>query len=155
MNLEQTVPYTTREGNNYLIKFEIFPCSSLPLSIEIPVIILTLVQVDKLEQNGHGFFKYLAQYVCEYLNEFDVILYYYCDHADIEMRKTRCFSPQQYRNEIFWKVYESIPNNPLYRLQIYIADNKYGDHYISLISQMKNQETLDKLKEEIVIMNAK
>lgn len=145
MQLEQIVPHTTIEGNEYLIKFEIVSPDVLPSIIGIPIINLTLVQVMRVRQNNPKFLNFLAQYISDYLNQFDVILYYYCDHADIEMRKSRSMSAQQYRHLLFNIIYETIPNNSLISLPIIIDDAINGNHYISIISAQKNSAELEKL----------
>lgn len=157
MQLEQVVPHTTIEGNEYLIKFEIVDPDVLPnvIGIPIPIINLTLVQVRRVRHNNPKFLNFLAQYISDYLNQFDVILYYYCDHADIEMRKSRSMSPQQYRYQFFNIIYETIPNNSLISLPIIIDDEINGNHYISIISSQKNSAELDKLYGSIESMKYK
>ena len=53
MFIEQVIPYTTKEGNEYLIKFSEFKPESLPICIGIKVIDITLYQVKKVKQNSH------------------------------------------------------------------------------------------------------
>ena len=142
MFIEQVIPYTTKEGNEYLIKFSEFKPESLPIRIGIKVIDITLYQVKKVKQNSPGLISYLANYFFEYLQKFDVIIYYYCDHVNVEMRKTRSVSPQRYRNDFFNAIYQKIPSDALLRKQIIIDDEENGDHYISIITSKKNDTTV-------------
>jgi len=137
MFLEQVIPSITKEGNEYLIKFSEFKPESLPIRIEIKVIDITLYQVKKVKQNSPELISYLADYFFEYLQKFDVIIYYYCDHVDVEMRKTRSVSPQRYRNDFFNAAYRKISNEALIRKQIIIDDEENGDHYITIITSKK------------------
>src|SRR5665647_1487520 len=110
MQLEQTLSHETKEGNKYLVEFSAFHKNVIPSSIHLPIINLSLVQVEMVKQNSPSFLKYLAQYVCDYINTFDVILYYYCDTSDITMRKSRNSTPQKYRHELFSTLYDTIHN---------------------------------------------
>jgi hypothetical protein len=155
MKLEHTLPYETSEGNKYLIRFSAFNPLVVPIEIKVPVINLELVQVEFVKQNGHAFLKYLAQYICDYINSFDVILYYYCDKSDISMRKNRCSTPQQYRHDLFSKLYATINNETLIRDIIIINDPENGDHYISLITSEKNAKELEILRREFDVFSDK
>lgn len=146
-HLERTIPHNTIEGNEYLIKFEIFPSEQLPIMVNLPVISLTLVQVTSKGKNSRRFFNFLAQYIADYVIEFNVILYYYCDQAEIDMRGSRDYTPQKYRHEVFEFAYNTIPSGTLARLPIIIKDEAFGDHYMTLVSSKENEEILNKLAE--------
>ena len=148
MQLEHTLSHETTEGNKYLVEFSAFHKNIIPSSIHVPIINLSLVQVEMVKQNSPTFLKYLAQYVNDYINTFDVILYYYCDTSDIKMRKSRNCTPQKYRHKLFSKLYETIHNESIIREIIIIKDDSVGDHYISLITSVKNRSELDALTAE-------
>jgi len=148
MQLEQIVAHTTSEGNEYLVQFSSFNPDFLPKSVNLPVINLELVQVKLKKQNSPTFLKFLAQYICDYVNTFDVILYYYCDTSEIYMRKTRAQSPQEYRHELFNRLYNTIQNESIIREVIIIEDINVGKHYISLITSEKFRTELDIVSKE-------
>ena len=148
MQLQHTLSHETKEGNKYLVEFSAFPENVIPASIKVPIINLSLVQVEMVKQNSPSFLKYLAQYVCDYINTFDVILYYYCDTSDIAMRKSRHSTPQKYRHELFGTLYDTIHNESIIRETIIIKDDSIGDHYISLITTEKNRRELEALTTE-------
>ena len=148
MQLEHTLSHETKEGNKYLVEFSAFHKNVIPSSIHLPIINLSLVQVEMVKQNSPSFLKYLAQYVCDYINTFDVILYYYCDTSDITMRKSRNSTPQKYRHELFGTLYDTIHNESIIRETIIIKDDSIGDHYISLITSEKNRSELETLTAE-------
>lgn len=145
MQLEHTLPYETPEGNKYLIEFSSFAADSLPINIKVPVVNLNLVQVGFVKQNSSTFFKYVAQYVCDYINFFDVILYYYCDQSEVYIRKARNLKPQQYRSKLFNHLYNSIENYTLIKHDVFISDPINGDHYFTMITSVKNSDALDEL----------
>jgi hypothetical protein len=155
MQLEHTLPHETKEGNKYLIEFSLFKEAAIPVNVGLPIVNLNLIQVEFVKQNGHAFLKYLAQYICDYVNTFDVILYYYCDRSDINMRKNRGVSPQQYRHDLFSMLYATINNETLIREIVVINDPENGDHYISLISSEKNAKELELLRREFDIFSDK
>ena len=148
MQLEHTLSHETKEGNKYLVEFSAFDKTAIPVSVNLPIINLSLVQVEAVKQNSPSFLKYLAQYVCDYVNTFDVILYYYCDTTDITMRKSRESTPQKYRHELFSTLYDTIHNETIIREIIIIKDDTIGDHYISLITTEKNRKELEALSAE-------
>lgn len=148
MQLEHTLSHETKEGNKYLVEFSAFNQNAIPVNVKLPIINLSLVQVEAVKQNSPTFLKYLAQYVCDYINSFDVILYFYCDTSEITMRKSRNSTPQKYRHELFSTLYDTIPNESVIREIIVIKDDSVGDHYISLITSEKNRKELEVLTAE-------
>lgn len=148
MQLEHTLSHETTEGNKYLVEFSAFNQNAIPINVKLPIINLSLVQVEAVKQNSPTFLKYLAQYVCDYINRFDVILYFYCDTSEITMRKSRNSTPQKYRHELFSTLYDTIPNESVIREIIVIKDDSVGDHYISLITSEKNKKELEVLTAE-------
>lgn len=143
MTFEQSIAYTTKEGNEYIIRFSEFVREYIPENISVPVVSLDLVLVKYEKQNGRAFMNYLAQYVCDYIINNNVIIYYYCDKSDINMRTSRNKSPQEFRHELFNKLYETIQNDSTIRETLIIPDKMYGDHYISLITTMQNKADLE------------
>jgi hypothetical protein len=148
MQLEHTLSHETKEGNKYLVEFSAFDKTAIPVNVNLPIINLSLVQVEAVKQNSPSFLKYLAQYVCDFINTFDVILYYYCDTTDITMRKSRNSTPQKYRHELFSTLYDTIHSESIIREIIVIKDDSVGDHYISLITTEKNRKELETLTTE-------
>lgn len=155
MQLEQTIPYETKEGNKYLIQFSAFPLNSIPITVDLPVINLSLVQVEFVRINGRSFLRYLAQYVCDYINSHDVILYYYCDNAEIYRRKSRNCTPQEYRHKLFERLYNTIQNEVIIRENIFIKDEVNGNHYITLITNENNRIQLENLSAEFEFFKEK
>lgn len=64
------------------------------------------------------------------------------------MRKSRNITPQKYRHELFSLMYDNIHNESIIREIIVIKDDSIGDHYISLITSLKNRSELNTLTAE-------
>ena len=144
MLIEQIIPYETKEGNKYLIEFKAWENDAIPEGVNIPIIDLQLVEVELKVQNGTEFLRtFLPQYICDYVDRFDVILYYYCDSSDIQMRKTRKMSPQEYRNCIFKTMYNTIGNDQILRKPIIIEDDANGPHFMSLVTSIRNEKQME------------
>lgn len=146
MEIEQVISYETKEGNKFKIRFSLFNQEGIP-SLEIPVVDVVLISEDEsIWQNNPITLFEIADLIKEYLNLFNVILYYYCDHAEIKMRKSRKkVSPQEYRNKIFNVLLDRKLDNALDKRSFHIKDDLNGDHYITVISRSENKHELDKI----------
>ena len=147
MQLEQVIPHVTKDGNEYLIQFGAFEADFLPDDFKIPIIDLSLILVTKVKSNDREILGVLSKYLLEYLDKFDVIIYYYSDIKDIPIRKSRNISPQEFRHKLFSCLFKKYGNDSLILQPTVITDTKAGDHYISLISNIKNKDKIDKAKE--------
>ncbi len=146
MEIEQVISYETKEGIKFKIRFSLFNPAGIP-DLGIPLVDVVLISQDNSTwQNNPLTLFEIADLIKDYLKLFDVILYYYCDHSEIKMRKSRNqVSPQEYRNKIFNLLSDRKLDSSLDKRSFHIKDDKYGDHYISVISQSKNQHELTKI----------
>jgi hypothetical protein len=149
MQLEQVIPYRSKGGNEYLIKFEKFEDKRLPDDFVIPIIDISLVLITKVKPNDTEILSVLTTCLLDYLNHFDVILYYYSDTKDIIMRGTREMLPQQFRHELFSKLFEKYGNESLIIHPIIITDNVNGDHFISLIAKQIYKNKIEIIEEKL------
>ena len=79
----------------------------------------------------------------------DVVLISH-DNSEIKMRKNRIqISPQEYRNKIFNILSDRKIDSSLDKRTFHIKDDKYGDHYITVISRSKNQTELTRILHEM------
>jgi hypothetical protein len=153
MPLDKIIPFISSKGNKYLLKFEQFHYKFD--NINIPIIDITLLQEDIANQNNT--FKYLlriADYVLEYINHNNVILYYYCDHKEIEKRVEN-ISPQEYRFNLFSALFKRKAESNFIKKSIIISDSENGDHFISIISRIEDSINLDIITSEIEKLNNK
>jgi hypothetical protein len=145
MEIEQVISYETKEGNKFKIRFSLF--SSVGISTLIPIVDVVLISQDEPNwQNSPSTLFEIADLIKDYLKQFNVILYYYCDHAEIEMRKSRnVISPQEYRNKIFSQLLDRKLGSELISESFHIDDPINGDHFITVISRFENEKELDKI----------
>jgi len=150
MEIEQVISYETKEGNKFKIRFSLFNQEGIP-SLEIPVVDVVLISQDESNwQNNPITLFEISDLIKEYLKLFNVILYYYCDHAEIKMRKSRNkVSPQEYRNKIFNVLLDRKLDNSMDKRSFHIKDDINGDHYITVISRSENKHELDKILHEM------
>lgn len=147
MPFNRIIPYTTKYGNEYLIKYEKFTSEFLPDDFDIPIIDVSLILITNTKSHDREILRILSNSLLDYLNEFDVIIYYYSDIKDIPIRKSRTISPQEFRHRLFSCLFEKYGNESFILQPTIIHDEKDGDHYISLISHIKNIDKIEDVKE--------
>ena len=90
------IPFESEKGNQYTLVFSVYE----PLSdIAIPVVEVSLALKKQVTStNSLKVFNYIIKEIEEYLSKREVILYYYCDNAEIYYRnsKNRFLSPQHF-----------------------------------------------------------
>jgi hypothetical protein len=146
------IPFTTKKGNEYLIKFDEFHHFH---HFSKPIIDIALVLVNnKANANTIGDLLQISSIIKNYIQDNDVILYYYCDHHSIERRKTE-YTPQQFRFQLFNAMFKRINHSNFIKKDIIIEDKINGNHYISLISNIRNSEVLNDVFIEIEKLNQK
>ena len=150
MEIEQVISYETKEGIKFKIRFSLFNTVGIP-DIGIPIVDVVLISHDNsIWQNNPLTLFEIADLIKDYLKLFAVILYYYWDHSEIKMRKNRIqISPQEYRNKIFNILSDRKIDSSLDKRTFHIKDDKYGDHYITVISRSKNQTELTRILHEM------
>lgn len=147
-SLDCDISFETEEGNQYVLRFKMF--SECPVHIKKPVITVSLVLLkEKINHNSLKFFHYITKEIVDYLSKNDVILYYYCDVKDIDFRKSRSTTPQEYRSRLFTALFDHSKNNQIYQKNFILKDPIYGDHYISLLYKEDSNIEVDLLAEAI------
>ena len=139
MQLTQKISHETKEGNKYVIAFDLINKDILPSGLSVPVVNVSLFAIGDTKPNTSTFFSYLASEVRSYLNKYNVILCYICDTMPIRMRNNRNISPQQYRHELFVTLYEKYNDGTKIHHPMIIEDDENGNHYVSLISSIENE----------------
>ncbi|HAT81658.1 MAG TPA: hypothetical protein DCS17_09950 [Flavobacterium sp.] len=154
MELDQEITFTTDEGYEYLIRFTEFPQDNFEYNIHIMDVSLILMS-DGVEKNSTKTLLFFSKCINEYLLKNDVILYYYCDTAEIQMRSNRNkkMLPQEFRSKLFSAMFDQ-KNFEYYILKaIKVSDPTNGDHYVSLISHIKNTRTIEQIEQDILKYN--
>jgi len=153
MPFDKIIPFLSSKGNKYLLKFEQFHYKIDNLNI--PIIDITLLQEDIDNQtNTFNDLLRIADYVLEYINENNVILYYYCDHKEIKKR-IKNISPQEYRFNLFSALFNRKAESNFIKKSIIISDIENGDHFITIISKIEDSKNLDIITAEIEQLNNK
>ena len=150
MSLELEIPFETTEGYQYLISFREFPSSQINYNIPLIDVSITLMS-DAIETNSLKTLNKFIQIVLDYLNQNDVIIYYYCDTAPIKIRETRKqkYSYQEYRFNLFLSMFNKLKSSDFYLQDIIINDNVNGNHYTSLISRTINSDIVKVVKSDL------
>src|SRR5690606_6960634 len=106
MGLEHVYPLTCKEGHRYLIQFSVIDKSVIENNLdnlEKEVVDLVITLDGKLEGiNNASTLSQMSHVIKEYLEENNVILFAYCDHAEIQRnKKNKAMSPQEFRSCLF------------------------------------------------------
>lgn len=155
MPLEQIIPFESKGGNQYLISFKVFESG---IDFGIPIIDVSLVLVESITVNiSISELFSISELVFEYLNNNDVVLYYYCDITEIKRSyKNKNMLPQEFRNILFTKLFEKKRADNMLKNDIVIHNEKNNDiHYISLISSNINKKKMTEISNEVSKMNDK
>ena len=142
---DKIIQYTTVEGFEYLIKFTEFNKAYLPDSFALPIVDITIETIATLNQinNGKTLFNFSST-IQDFLDENNIILYFYCSHDPIVKNKNRQhISDAQFRSDLFCKMFEkqNLDNN-FFCENIIIKDLNNGDHHIHLISKIENEDEI-------------
>ncbi len=154
MSFELEVPFETEEGYQYIVSFREFPPNQIDYDIPLIDISITLVS-SNIETNSLKTLNKFIKIVLEYLEQNDVIVYYYCDIAPIKIRQNRKqkYSNQEFRFNLFLLMFNKMKSDAFYLQDIIITDNENGNHYTSLISRTSNKEKVELVKLDIEKFN--
>ena len=154
--LEAEIPLTTDEGYQYLIVFKEF--QNIPRDYGLTIINVSIILMDDISPNNSlkTLFKF-SHIILEYLENHNVILYYYCDVAPINIRKNRKMNitPQEFRSNLFSKMFEKINSSDYVEKPVIIEDIENGDHYVSLICHKNNYKVVKEIEMDIISLSEK
>ena len=147
-----TIPIECQDGHQFLLRLT--DCSNLPIELEIEIVDIALIDTAHSNTtNNAGTLNKIAAILFNFLDENDVILYFYCSKDPIKKRKNReDMSYQQYRSYLFCSMFDRITRcckDSYVNKSIILKDNIYGDHYIHLMSKNKYSGMLDKLETKL------
>lgn len=142
-----TVPIECSEGHQYLLKFT--DCKSLPIGLDVEVVDIALSLASEIAIiNNTGTLNKIASVIFNFLDDNDVILYFYCSKDDIIQRKTRQhISPQEYRSRLFSTMFDKITSKCkpgiFINKPVILRDETEGDHYLHFIAKSKYSDKMD------------
>lgn len=148
------IPFVTIEGYKYLIKFSEISTGDKDYGVPIVDISISLLSKD-IEINSFTTLSFFTNTINEYLSKNDVIIYYYCDRAPIQMRESRNqkMSPQEYRSRLFKTMFINRHLGNYYFKEIIISDPNEGDHFLALVSNISNQEIIENIGKDLWTWN--
>ena len=146
MAVDTDIPYSTKEGIDYLIKFTLFPKDKLPEEIKIPIVdivIETDASVDDISNSAFSLLQ-ITQIIHDYAIEHNAIYYCYCSDKPIKRSKTKAhLNHQEYRSKLFCKMFEKNNNSDFINRTVIISDPQKGNHHIHLITKLENEYFVD------------
>lgn len=143
-----TIPIECAEGHQYLLKLS--DCKNLPIDSGIEIVDIALVAVSNVDIiNNAGTLSKISLILFNFLDENDVILYFYCAKEPIKLRTTRRnMSNQEYRSYLFSSMFKRTTascNGKFIDKPVILRDESYGDHYIHIIAKSQHIQIMDKL----------
>ncbi|MFC3562506.1 hypothetical protein [Pedobacter jamesrossensis] len=149
MGKKEIIPLITKEGHNYLIQFEFIGKAQIPDGVKTDIVDVLISVENNVGINNSSTLGQFASILKKYLTENNVILYCYCDHAEINRAANKQnMSPQKYRSKLFSAMFDKQGNDDYVSQLIVINDEV--DHYIHLISHKKNEGDIVSLKNEVL-----
>ena len=149
--MEREITFTTDEGYQYLVSFSSYKEFSIQFNVNIIDVSIILMNKE-IEKNTFKTLSKFIEIISEYLiDNPDVVLYYYCDTTPINIRKNRRenLTYQEYRSKLFAKLFEKANHSNFVARNYIIEDTENGNHYITLITNIKQTEIFDKIKFEL------
>ena len=148
MGEKKIIPLTTKEGHNYLIQFEFIDKKQIPQNVKADIVDVLISVENNVGINNSSTLNQFSSILKKFLAEHDVILYCYCDHAEISRGPGKQnMSPQEYRSKLFSAMFDKQGNHNYINQLIVINDDV--DHYIHLISLKENEGDILLLKNEV------
>ena len=150
MDLEVNIPFTTDEGNRYVLEFSLSEDAND--FVEIPVVEVAISLKKRVANtNSTKVFNFIIEKIRDYMAAREVILYYYWDSSDIYYRNTakrRFTSPQHFRSVFFSALFKKAHTNLLIEEQK-IDDEIHGNHYLAFIYDERHKEYVKQLVKEL------
>lgn len=155
MGLELEIPFETEEGYQYLVSFREVTANQNDYNIPLVDVSIILMS-SNIESNSFKTLNKFIEIIFNYLQENDVIIYYYCDVVPIKIRKNRKIklSPQEFRFKLFSTLFSKIKSDEFYLQEIISIDKTQNNHYTSLISKIANKNKIEAVKSDIEKMNS-
>ena len=140
---EKIISFRSKEGHEYLIQFKRF--NNEYTNYNIPIIDISLISTNEiLAYNSLESLLKITSIIEEYLISNDAVLYFYCDTKELN-RRNKKITPQEFRSKLFTSLFEiKTKGDKSMCIKNYIInDGIGGDHFISVISNIKNKYILD------------
>ncbi len=152
MSIECDIPYSTKEGINYLIRFSQFDREYIPEYIHtsiLDIVIETDANPNDIKNNASSLFQ-ISKIIHNHANLHDAIYYCYCSNKFIPRSQNKLhLTHQEYRSLLFEKMFEKENNGSYINKKIIINDPDNGSHYIHLIAKIKHLKAVEQISEKL------
>ena len=149
MNFNKSFALSFNDGNCFDLHFSEISSKSLPIDCQFPIIDILLKAESANTLNSISDILQISDIIKKYIEENNVILYYYCDTKPVAINKNRNISPQQFRFELFSKLFERKSLDSYIKDDIIIVDNNKDNHYICLITRAENKDEILQISQEL------
>lgn len=155
MAFNTVIPYTSSVGSKFLINFKDF----IQQDFSLPVVDVSLFLVESTEA-GLGLRDLIAltRIIKDFLNENQVVLYYYCDTSASDIfisPRNQKMQPQEFRHSLFNALFDLMKVTDFVKDEIIIEDPANNTHYISLITKVADKSSLTEVSIAVQQMNDK
>lgn len=160
--MDITIPVSSCDGRQFLIKLSSFSIDGIPGSITeilkceiIDIVLERVTDVDQNKQNSFGTLSIIFTVIWNFLEEHDVVLYFYCDDRHEILRKETFISPQEYRSKLFTSMFNRKVSNMGSRyvnVPIILLSEEFDIQkkvFMHLIARGEHLDCLKLLKDEI------
>jgi len=156
MAFNSVIPYISSGGNKFLISFKDF----IQQDFSLPVVDVSLVLVESTAGTGLTLKDLIpiSRIVKKFLNDNQVVLYYYCDTSDSDIstsQRNQKLQPQQYRHSLFNALFDLMKVSDFIKDEIVIKDPASTTHYITLITKESDKSCLTEVSITVQQMNDK
>jgi hypothetical protein len=146
-----SIPYTTKNGSNYIIRFKYTP-DLAPESVKTPVIEIIIFTADEVEviQTSTSLLELVTLIRCQ-ADLVDAVYYSICsDRMILRSERRLHLSHQEYRSQLFTSMFNKANTDKRYiNKPVVIVDSDNGNQHIHLMTLEKNQEVIDIISEEL------
>ena len=149
--MEREIAFTTDEGYQYLVSFSLYKEFSIQFNVNIVDVSIILMNKE-IEKNTFKTLNKFIEIISEYLmDNSNVVLYYYCDTAPVNIRNNRkhTLTNQEFRSKLFTKLFEKANHSDFASRNFIIEDTENGNHYITLITNIEQIDIFDEIKNEL------
>lgn len=156
MSFNTVIPYTSSVGSKFLINFKDF----IQQDFSLPIIDVSLFLVESTEAKVTlKDLIALTRIIIDFLNNNQVVLYYYCDTSGSDIfisQRNYKMQPQEFRHNLFNALFDLMKITHFVKDEIIIDDNANNTiHYISLITKSEDKASLTEVSIEVQKMNDK
>ena len=155
MSFNKVIPYTSSVGSKFLINFSDFQEQEFSL----PVVDVSLVLAESVEELlSLKDLVEIVRIIIDFLNDNQVVLYYYCDSSDADIFmsvRNKQQLPQEFRHNLFNALFSFMKLDHLIKDEIIISDPINSTHYISLITKIEDKSALTEVSIAVQQMDDK